>query len=316
MKLVFNSLSLKGLNTIDQIIVSLDNLFKIKKRLKETGFVDFLFHSNIQSFTLADGSIFIGFLEENKNNENKDYIDYLIHHVVNVPFIDELQDNLNLEVAVNGETLEEFKVVHSDPEYALKSFFTENLWENFLINCEVEQLDHDANILKSGSTLLNIGNINDINETTWIYKYLQNESLETFKNEVSDLNHIIISEDAMNAIRGYGANISLLGALLNNLKILNGYCENSWKFGEIRLSHIKQLGVTTIKPESDQTLSKFGAERKFIDSNGKRSKDPFSIHFNLPDDKRCYIKGFIDENNNKKILIAYVGKHLRTVNFS
>lgn len=316
MKLVFNSLSLKGLNTIDQIIISLDNLFKIKKRLKETGFVDFLFHSNIQSFTLSNGSIFISFLEENKNNENKDYIDYLIHHVVNVPFIDELQDDINLEVAVNGENLDEFKIVHEDPNYALKSFFTEALWEKFLVNCEVEKLDQNANILKNGSSLLNIGNINDIDETTWIYKYLQNESLETFTNEVSDLNHIFISQDAMNAIKGYGANISLLGALLNNLKILNTYCEKFWKFGDMRLPHIKQLGVTTIKPESNETLRKFGAERKFIDSSGKRSTEPFSIHFNLPDDRRCYINGFIDEANNKKIFIAYVGKHLRTVKFS
>ncbi|WP_312087615.1 hypothetical protein [Acinetobacter variabilis] len=316
MKLVFNSLSLKGLDSIDQIIISLDNLFKIKKRLKETGFVDFLFHSSIQSFPLSNGSIFISFLEENKNNENKDYIDYLIHHVVNVPFIDELQGDINLEVAVNGENFEGFKIVHEDSGYALKSFFTETLWEKFLVNCEVEKLDQDANIIKNGSSLLNIGKINEIDETTWIYKYLQNESLETFINEVSDLKYIVISQDAMNAIQGYGGNISLLGSLLNNLKVLNSYCESFWKFGEMRLSHIKQLGVTTIKPESSETLKKFGSERKFVDISGKRSPEPFSIHFNLPDDKRCYINSYIDEDNNKKIFIAYVGKHLRTVKFS
>lgn len=316
MKLVFNSLSLKSLDSIEQVVNSLNNLFKVKKRLKEEGFIDFLFHSNIQSFPLSNNKIFIKFLEENKNDDNRDYIEYLIYHVVNVPFIDEIKKDINLEVSVRGEKFEEFRVVYEHENYILKSLFTENEWESFLVNCEVQELDENANIILKNTTLFNVGNIGNIDENTWIYQYLQKESLETFLIEVSYLEHIIISDDALSAITGYGTNIALLGALLNDLKILNKYCKEYWKFGEIRLPHIKQLGVTTIKPESEQTLNKFGDERKFIDYDGKRSKDPYSVHFNLPEEKRCYLKGFVDENDSKKIYIAYVGKHLRTVKFS
>ncbi|MDA0695984.1 MAG: hypothetical protein O2793_06130 [Proteobacteria bacterium] len=315
MKLVFNTLSLRNLDNVDQIVQSLENLFKIRRKLKNNDEMVFLFHSNIQSYTLSCQKSFMEFLSENKNDENSEYLEYLVYHIVNVPFIDEIINNLNLEVFVENDNFQGFKIVYEDHDFALKSFFTEELWEDFTINCEVEKLNNNAEIERIDSQINNIGNLKNINEQTWIYPFLLNLSLELFTTEISFLKNIVLSESVIQSIKSYGNNLSLLGSLLDSLQILDGYCSNFWKFGEIRLSLIKELGVTTIKPESNETLKKFGSERKFTDVDGKKSKYPFTVHFNLPDDKRCYIKGFVDESGIRKIFVAYVGKHLRTVKF-
>ncbi|EHU2502374.1 hypothetical protein VXQ12_08855 [Acinetobacter baumannii] len=316
MRLIFNSLSLRNLNNVEPVINSIDNLFKIKKQLKSDVDFDVLFHSNISSISLENGRNFIDFLQLFETPSNSEYIAYLRDKIFNVPYIDQIEDNIEYDVSYESEIVSEFKIVYKFKDCILKSFFTHEKWENFLIQCKQQSLDENTSEINiSDVNIKNIGKLEKIDEDCWIYEYLQNEdenNLDSLLANLSSYNNLLFSKDVITSIRSYGENTSLINALVRNFEIMQLYCEKFWHFGNLRISHLKDLGLTTIKPESDVTLSKFGSQRLFIDHNGVRSTEPYSFHFNLPDFKRCYIKG-IEEDGKRKILVAYIGEHLSTV---
>lgn len=316
MRLIFNSLSLKGLNNIDSVVISIDNLFKIKSRLKNDISIELLFHSNITLTNLDNGSNFINFLETNETGENSEYINFLRNKIFNVPYIDEIEENFSYEISFNNSIVPEFRLPYAFEDCYLKSFFSHTKWEEFDLDCKRTFLDEiSAEIISVDTRIKNIGNIAAVQENSWIKELLSDDQeidLASFLESMDKYKFLLFSNDLKQSINSYGEDKTLIKALDKNFKIMENYCQNHWKFGKLRIIALKELGLNSIKPESEPTLLKYGNQRLFNDHNGIRQTEPFSIHFNLPDFRRCYIKE-INENNEKKILVGYVGEHLSTV---
>lgn len=93
-----------------------------------------------------------------------------------------------------------------------------------------------------------------------------------------------------------------LPSVVRGLCILNGYCAG-WQSGAFCP---KALGCD-VSPESDSTLNKYGAERTFMCPDSQRRT--FSWHAK-PGRWRIY---FDPDAGPGRLLVGYVGKHLRIV---
>ncbi|MCI5222562.1 MAG: hypothetical protein D3924_07815 [Candidatus Electrothrix sp. AR4] len=88
---------------------------------------------------------------------------------------------------------------------------------------------------------------------------------------------------------------------------LDKYCSDFWKRENVMWNQMKDLGLN-VRPESEQTMNKYGNQRIFKNENSRNEK--FSYHFNMPNAHRAYLKAITDD---KKIFIANIVPHLDTV---
>ena len=97
-----------------------------------------------------------------------------------------------------------------------------------------------------------------------------------------------------------------LDSVWERLSDLQMYCEK-WTSGDFNRNNLRGKPRT----DSEATLQRFKQDRIFECPDGKRRC--FSWHVNLPFSRRLY---FFPVPEHRRIIIGYVGPHLRTVKFN
>lgn len=96
----------------------------------------------------------------------------------------------------------------------------------------------------------------------------------------------------------------MLLQIIERLRELNAYV-SGWKSGSFNYTEANQKTNLRISPESDTTLSKYSAQRKFSIPN--QDKKVFDLHIKTGD-LRFH---FYPDDVTRTVYIGYIGKHLR-----
>jgi hypothetical protein len=101
-----------------------------------------------------------------------------------------------------------------------------------------------------------------------------------------------------------------LKSLIPSLFMLQDYCRGLDIAQNIEFSTLRNFGFS-FRADSEATLNKYGAERKYIDPNNVEKTA--SWHFDInPGNWRGYIAW---DSLGKEIWLTYVGPHLKTKEF-
>lgn len=309
----FNEVSLKSLNNSRQVKAYLERINLFNTIINNDEPLKIAYHSNVLKQSCADGQTFLDHIE--KAEIDNDMLGLLYSTITDSPFLEQLQQNvLEHELYYDNEN-------HIGAAYAyhfnqaILSIPSGNKWDNFNLKMIKHTYDTSGdNIIQSEVDVNNLGCLDSIDiENTWVRDLIEITQLDTPTEllELIEKNcpNVVISDSAQNYINKLGGNISILNNIYNSCKILEEYCATKWHSGGIRRTHISSLGLT-IKNESNVTMDKFGEERKFKNSN--EETETYRFHFNITNDTRGYIGSM---PNERKIYIAYLGAHLRTVKF-
>lgn len=144
---------------------------------------------------------------------------------------------------------------------------------------------------------------------TWLEAYLPVLSFNNAKTFLENIPqkypNVILSDNAKSGLAGF--NQGKLNQLERSMRIFQDYCNDKWE-GPFKRQVLTKLGVA-VKDESEQTMSKYGEQRVFLNEVGMKEIIP--LHFNISDDFR----GNIKPTENNEIFIAYLGPHLSTVKY-
>ncbi|HHQ6001852.1 TPA: hypothetical protein ACSRWF_003749 [Morganella morganii] len=308
----FNELSISSLDNPNYVkkyfnrIVSFNRLLRNDQKLKVA------YHSSVLRQPCKDGQTFLDHI--NKSGLDVDNQGILLSTIQETPFLDELQEQvLEHELFFNEDQSIGGTYAYS-LNNALFSIPSSDEWDKFNIEMLKKELDDEGEWSLSTVEVLNLGELDTENyKDSWIVELIENDDILTpeqlLQRLESDCNSIILSQCAIDFILGAGSNLGMLKKIYEISSCLHHYCIDNWKVGEIRRSHIIEKGVI-IKDESDSTMQQYGDERMFKNHVGVSQQ--YRLHFNITDSIRGYIGGVSDE---RKIFLAYLGNHLRTVRF-
>ncbi|MCP4695450.1 MAG: hypothetical protein GY862_01175 [Gammaproteobacteria bacterium] len=187
------------------------------------------------------------------------------------------------------------------------SILSERQWDAGRLALTVSNLDEDEKIVHETESIHHASRVEHVREhAPWIdrkQKASIKNGADLWKRRKELLPSLCFCEEAGNNIKGLGKNDALLRQVIRHLFELEEYCR-VWNSGNF--SAKKLPGKAT--PESPATLRRFGKERTFVCPDGR--EHAFSWHLRItPLDWRLYFHP--DEPG--KMLIGYIGKHLRIV---
>ena len=116
--------------------------------------------------------------------------------------------------------------------------------------------------------------------------------------------HLILCGEVEKQLTRLGIQSKFFDQIIERLKRLNEYAQN-WQTGSYNKNAVKQCGLR-VSGESEETLVKYGRQRKFRLPNGKRQL--FEKHIKTGD-LRFH---FYPDENNHIIYVGYIGTHLST----
>ncbi|WJV53613.1 hypothetical protein PCO85_21110 [Prodigiosinella aquatilis] len=309
----FNELSLSSLDNSICVKYYFDRIIFFNKLIRNDQKLKIAYHSSVLKQPCKDGQ---NFLEHINNSKlEKDNQGVLLSTIQETPFLEELQQQtLDHELYFNED-----QSIGGAYAYFLNNAFlsipSAEEWDKFSIEMQKKEINDNGELTATTVQVLNLGELNAENyKDSWVLALIEDSDISTpeqlFQRLDSDCQSIILSECAIDFINRTGGNLSILNKIYELSCHLNSYCTDVWKFGEIRRSHIIQKGVM-LKDESEPTMQQYGDERIFRNHVGKSQQ--YRLHFNITDSIRGYIGGISDE---RKIFIAYLGNHLRTVRFN
>lgn len=309
----FNELSLSSLDNSICVKYYFDRIIFFNKLIRNDQKLKIAYHSSVLRQSCKDGQ---NFLEHINNSElEKDNQGILLSTIQETPFLEELQQQiLDHELYFNED-----QSIGGAYAYFLNNAFlsipSAEEWDKFSIEMQKKEINDNGELTATTVQVLNLGELNSENyKDSWVLALIENSDISTpeqlFQRLNNDCQSIILSECAMDFINRTGGNLSILNKIYELICHLNSYCTDIWKFGEIRRSHIIEKGVM-LKDESEPTMQRYGDERIFRNHVGESQQ--YRLHFNITDSIRGYIGGISDE---RKIFIAYLGNHLRTVRFN
>ncbi|HDL7425654.1 TPA: hypothetical protein PXN54_004453 [Yersinia enterocolitica] len=309
----FNELSLSSLDNSLCVRKYFNRIVFFNKLLRNDENLKIAYHSSVLRQLCKDGQ---NFLDHINNSElEKDSQGVLLSTIQETPFLEELQQNtLEHELYFN-----ENQSIGGAYAYflnnALFSIPSTDEWDNFSIEMQKQEINDGGDLTTTSVQVLNLGELDtDSYKRSWVFALIENDEIlspdQLLQRLERDCPSIILSEHAIAFINQTGGNLSILNKIYELSCYLNSYCTDIWKFGEIRRSHIIEKGVM-LKDESETTMQQYGDERIFRNHIGGTQQ--YRFHFNITDSIRAYIGGISDE---RKIYLAYLGNHLRTVRFN
>jgi len=231
-------------------------------------------------------------------------IKVLFSHINDMPYIDDTYPDKLLYQGNDGFGL-------TDSYYSnipCISIPTNVSWDSFIITADELDISEDGLILSKPVEVLNIGNLDNY-QGTWFEELIPlrysniNEFIEYI---VSAYMNVVISNATIDFLR-MNQSQTIMGKFESSVEKLNKYCSQYWKRENVMWNQIKDLGLN-VRPESTQTLQKFGHERRFKNENN--SNEQFSYHFDMPNANRAYVKPLTED---KKFFIANIVSHLNTI---
>ncbi len=128
---------------------------------------------------------------------------------------------------------------------------------------------------------------------------------EIWDNREKLFPHLILCGQVEQQLRNIGES-PILKQIISRLKMFD-YAAAKWTEGEFSYKKVNKNYPLRISPETDNTMAKYGNERRFKLPNGE--KKDFILHI-----KTGILRfHFFADNTEKKIYIGYIGSHLNTI---
>lgn len=190
------------------------------------------------------------------------------------------------------------------------SLISKACWDCNRLELEVRRLDEHENLIDERLEIVHASRSNHVQEhTNWINNRIRSKvsdglDLWTRKDELFP--NLIFCEAVADQLQGLGAENPILQLVKNRLSELEDYCK-SWTDEAFEPKILRN-----VSPESQVTLQnpKYSKERTFLCPDGQ--EQVFSWHAKLSFGWRIYFF----PNEQKKMIIGYVGCHLRTAKYS
>ncbi|CAK1803518.1 conserved hypothetical protein [Vibrio crassostreae] len=301
----FNEVSLSSLShhsDIERFYIQIEEVVRLLELEK---LPNIIFKSDFVSLNINE----IGNIHEiiNKSNLKEDQEIALLSIIQNTPYIDE-------------EAIEPYQITYNDVDaHGLSYAYRKDLasisipcsnWCNFSVSANKISISDDDEIEEESIVIKHLGDLSAV-QGSWLEPFIPETS---YSNQEEFLEYIatqyprvVISEDCKNSIKGLTA--TKIRKLDRSIDILNKYCISHWKVGKLRYSAIAELGLH-LRPESESTLQQFGEQRVFLNEDG--DTEQFSLHFDISEGERAYIKGITEDKN---IFISKICNHLSTKKF-
>ncbi|MGI2227745.1 hypothetical protein [Shewanella frigidimarina] len=306
MQLPFNELSLDELERSEGIVLFYRQLEELVKILDLKSLPNIIFKSNFASININGlGTIYEIVKSSSLSCEQESALFSIIQ---NTPYIDD-GECIFYEIHYNSKETYGFLYSHYHKKIAIS--IPHNNWSDFDITVNRQSLCCETEkILSDDTTIRHIGDLNLL-KGTWFESLIPIASYNNVKEFVEYYTatylKVILSTSSIDFLKNL--NIGKLRRLQRSLDILEMYCNEKWKFGGLKHSVINDIGLV-IRPESSSTMQQYGEQRIFKNETGEN--EIFSIHFDISDSERAYIKGI---SHNKSIFVAYIGPHLSTKKF-
>ena len=242
------------------------------------------------------------------SNLNCEQESALFSIIQNTPYID-AGEYISYEIYYKSKEACGFLYSHFYDEIAIS--IPHSTWSDFDITVNRQVVCSDTGeILSDDTTIKHIGDLSLLKDT-WFESLIPivsynnaNEFVQYYEDTYSKVK---LSTSSISYLKNL--NVGKLRRLQRSLDILEMYCNEKWKFGALKHSIINDIGLV-IRPESRSTMQQYGDQRMF--RNERDENELFSIHFDISDSERAYVKGI---SSDKSIFIAYIGTHLSTKKF-
>ena len=230
------------------------------------------------------------------------------------PYLEGLDQSLSpvdvdlIECWYNGRKADGFKCAYWMDALAL-SFYSNDEWDKHIIdNIILTYIDKGSDGIKE-----EIVQIRHASKPKHIKKHLEwinecikdsiRDGIDIWKRRNEFYPSLLFCQSVRQQLYKIYQSHVILNRIKRSLSELQKYCEN-WVTGGFEPENI------TGKPrmESKPTLQQYGKERTFVCPDGKQRK--FSWHLSLSYTWRLY---FYPLENEKKIIIGYIGQHLPIV---
>lgn len=190
------------------------------------------------------------------------------------------------------------------------SLISKACWDCNRLELEVRRLDEHENLIDERLEIVHASRSNHVQEhTNWINNRIRSKvsdglDLWTRKDELFP--NLIFCDAVTDQLQSLGAEDRILQLVKNRLSELEDYCK-SWSD-----EAFEPKSLRNVSPESQVTLQnpKYSKERTFLCPDGQQKV--FSWHVKLSFGWRIYFF----PNEQKKMIIGYVGCHLRTAKYS
>ena len=228
-----------------------------------------------------------------------------------------LQDLIDVEVEINYLGKRSIGLEYAFVWEALAvSFRSEKQWDYDILKLTVTKLEENGELVNDVVNVFHASSMQHIlNHESWIIDRRRidihdGSDLWNRRNEL--LPNLELCKSTYEQLIALHAGNPMLRPVLKRLFELEDYCKN-WMSGPFSPDTLPCKATT----ESTTTLEKYGAERTFVCADGKQRL--FSWHLRLtPGAWRIYIipvnPGALKQTG--KIIVGYVGLHLRTVTFN
>ena len=316
---IFNELSVKDtLLTVHDAQKVLEQFIKVTGRAKSMGFdqirISESLGKNLFNLKLLENYAVSNWLKDSEvNNDLKDKFRLIF---ANPPL---LKDNEISEIDLFEYS--EFFVTLDNQKYRVYglgvayikdtlavSFQGHQFWNRSNIELLHKHLDNDGNEQIVNREVLHFTNEKHLEEhKLWFeakQRSLLNQSIELWEKRFEFFPNLILCGEVEKQLRQMGFS-KHFDQIIERLRILNDFV-SEWKKDEFNYNEVNSTTSLRISPESKQTMTKYGNERKFKLPNGKREYHELHIKTG---DLRFH---FYPDNDSKKIYVGYIGKHLNT----
>lgn len=314
---MFNELSLGKVNSREIACDLLQIFIQSYMRAKEIGFEEIRLHENsivnLYSIPLYDGYNIDDWLKDKRINE--DLRDRFKEIVTSSPLIQENEvtenDLYDRSEFYKDLDKKQYQVWGLGAAYIYDtlsfSLNTHNEWRKSEVLISHYYVKHDLTDVKTNVDIRNFCNIETLNSHMVWWENFQKQSLkqsaELWEKKGEFFPNLGFSKEVESQLKMIGVSKTLF-QIIDRLRALDKYV-GDWQSGEFSFADANQNTNLRISPESQTTLRKYGALRKFTIPNG--NKMLFDLHIKTGD-LRFH---FYPDNANRKIYIGYIGKHLR-----
>ncbi|MCU8004384.1 hypothetical protein [Shewanella sp. SM96] len=306
MLLPFNELSLGELKRSDEIVAFYMQLEDLVRILDLTKLPNIIFKSNFISTNINGLGTIYDIVNDSELNVSQKSTMFSI--LQNTPYID---DGECIPYEIFYKDIGTYGFLYSHFHDAIAISIPHDTWSDFDVIVNQQELCNvTGDILSNDVAIKHIGDLNLL-KGTWfegLIPIVSYSNAEEFIQYYEDTySKVKLSTSSIAYLKNL--NIGKLRRLQRSLDILESYCNTKWLFGSLKHSMINDMGLV-IRPESKSTMELYGEQRLF--KNEENISECFSIHFDISDGERAYIKGI---TNNRSIFIAYIGTHLSTKQF-
>jgi len=223
---------------------------------------------------------------------------------------EEIQDNFDLsQVWHQGEEARGLGFAVMIDALAV-SLISEARWDCNRLELEVRRFDENEDLIDERLEIIHASRRNHVQEhSDWINNRIRSRvvnGLELWNRKDELFPSLIFCEAVSEQLQSLGAENPILQLVKNRLSELEDYCKG-WTD-----EAFEPKSLRNVSPESQVTLQnpKYSKERTFLCPDGKDRV--FSWHTKLSFGWRIYFF----PNEQRKMIVGYVGCHLRTVKYS